>query len=152
MARGVLSPFKIENSAAEHDEFNKMNRGTPKKSNGRRYRKEGDRCFCIFPSVDRYPKTKRIRSIFVLNAALTYILETIDLNSVLSLSMLEIRFSQKDTPETAFTTSLAAEIKKVSSGIQSASLDISYFWDISRAGNSVEGSLFAMMMVIMMME
>lgn len=69
-----------------------------------------------------------------------------------SLSMLEIRFSQKDTPETAFTTSLAAEIKKVSSGIQSASLDISYFWDISRAGNSVEGSLFAMMMVIMMME
>ena len=45
---------------------------------------EGRGCFCIFPSVDRYPKTKRIRSIFVLNAALTYILETIDLNSVLS--------------------------------------------------------------------
>lgn len=101
--------------------------------------------------MDRYPKTKRIRSIFVLNAVLTYILETIDLNSVLSL-VLEIRFSQKDTPETAFTTSLAAEIKKVSSGIQSASLDISYFWDISRAGNSVEGSLYAMMTVIMMME
>lgn len=41
-----LSPFKIENSTAE---FNKMNRREGRMAAGI----EGDRCFCIFPSLSK---------------------------------------------------------------------------------------------------
>lgn len=113
-----------------------------------------DRCFCIFPSL---PKRREfVRYLFEQTYGNLY---PGNHSPELSLSL----SCSRSVVETAFTTlghpgwgNKESELDKRDAleFNRRPPFDISYFWDISRAGNSVESSLYVMMMmmVVMMME